>query len=227
MHNWLTGGSRIKAIVGHYGSGKTEIALNAAVYLRAMGRGVKLIDLDIVNPFFRSAEQKDMLRAHDIEAIYPEYALSAVDMPVLGPEILRAFEPDGTTAIFDVGGDEAGAAALGRFKPYLDAASAEMYYVINTCRPRSCEKQQILDMMGMVELRSRLNIKGLIANVNLAGYTTGEIIAEGRALISEISGETGVPVVAECGMEAPLNEADEMWEKFVLSRYLKPEWMEI
>ena len=62
MHSWLTEGSRVKAIVGHFGSGKTEIALNAAVYLREMGREVKLIDLDIVNPFFRSAEQKDMLR---------------------------------------------------------------------------------------------------------------------------------------------------------------------
>jgi hypothetical protein len=227
MHEWLTGGSRIKAVVGHFGSGKTEIALNAALYLRALNRAVKLIDLDIVNPFFRSAEQKDMLRAHDIEAIYPEYALSAVDIPVLGPEILRAFEPDGSVAIFDVGGDESGAAALGRYKPQLDAAQAEMYYVINPCRPRSRDREQILRMMEMIALRSRLSITGIIANTNLAGYTTAETLAEGRALIREIAQETGVPVVAECGLPTALEAAPTEWEPFAITRYLKPEWMDI
>lgn len=227
MHDWLVGGSRIKAIVGHFGSGKTEISINAALYLRALGRDVKLIDLDIVNPFFRSAEQKDMLRAHGIEAIYPEYALSAVDIPVLGPEILRAFEPDGSAAIFDVGGDESGAAALGRYKPQMDVAGAEMYYVINPCRPRSCEKNQILRMMEMVVQRSRLDIAGIIANANLAGYTTAETISENRGLIEEISKETHIPVVAECGLGAALNDAPAKWEKFSIERYLKPEWMDI
>lgn len=227
MHEWLTGGSRIKAVVGHFGSGKTEIALNAAVYLRALNRAVKLIDLDIVNPFFRSAEQKDMLRAHDIEAVYPEYALSSVDIPVLGPEILRAFERDGSTAIFDVGGDESGAAALGRYKPQLDASEAEMYYVINPCRPRSSERDQILRMMEMIELRSRLAITGIIANTNIAGYTTADTLAEGRWLIEEISRERGVPVVAECGLPEALNDASSKWEPFAITRYLKPEWMDI
>lgn len=226
MHDWLTGGSRVKAIVGHFGSGKTEIALNAALYLRDLQRSVKLIDLDIVNPFFRSAEQKDMLRAHDIEAIYPQYALSAVDIPVLGPEILKAFENDGSTAIFDVGGDETGAAALGRYKPQLDAAQAEMYYVINPMRPRSCERDQILKMMEMISLRSRLNITGIIANANIAGFTDADTLSEGRVLIDEISRETGVPVVAECAMEHVLAQTETKWEPFTLRRFLKPEWMD-
>lgn len=227
MHNWLTSGSAVKAIVGHFGSGKTEIALNSAVYLRAQNRKVRLIDLDIVNPFFRSAEQKDMLASHGIEAIYPEFALSAVDIPVLGPEILRAFEPDGAVSIFDVGGDESGAAALGRYKPQLDAAGAEVYYVINPYRPRSCEIEQVLQMMELIKRTSRLEITGIIANPNLAGFTTMETLEEGRSLISEVSQKTGVPVVAECALPKVLASGDTKWEAFSLTRYLKPEWMDI
>ena len=227
MHEWLTGGSRIKALVGHFGSGKTEIAINAALYLRARGGAVKLIDLDIVNPYFRSAEHKDMLIEHGVEAIYPKYALSAVDIPVLGPEILRAFDDDGAVSIFDVGGDESGAAALGRYKPYLDAARAEMYYVINPCRPRSCTRGQILSMMQMVSQRARLEITGIIANANLAGYTTGDTIDEGRELIAEVSKATGVPIVAECGLATALESATPKSEKFPIRRYLKPEWMDV
>lgn len=224
MGTWLTGGSFVKAIVGHYGSGKTEIALNAALYLRGLGRRVRLTDLDIVNPFFRSAEQSDMLRAHDIEAIYPQFALSAVDMPVLGPEVLRAFENDGAVSVLDVGGDDAGAAALGRYKPQLDAARAELYYVLNPFRPRSNEKSQITNLLALVEARARLRVTGLIANTNLGGYTTPEVIGEGRALIAEVSKETGIPVVAECGLAEALRGGP--WEQFPIVRYLKPEWME-
>lgn len=224
MHTWLTEGSFVKAIVGHYGSGKTEIALNAAVYLRGLGRRVRLADLDIVNPFFRSAEQSDMLRAHDIEPIYPQFALSSVDMPVLGPEILRAFENDGAVSLLDVGGDDAGAAALGRYKPQLDAARAELYYVLNPFRPRSNTLAQITGLLSLVEARARMRVTGLIANANLGGYTTPVVVREGRALIAEAAKQTGIPVVAECGLAGALQGGP--WEQFPIVRYLMPEWME-
>lgn len=224
MRDWLTRGSSVKAIVGHYGSGKTEIALNAAIFLREQGKRVRLADLDIVNPFFRSAEQSGMLRAHDIEAIYPQFALSGVDMPVLGPEILRAFEDDGAISILDVGGDDAGAAALGRYKPQLDRARAELYYVLNPFRPRSNELTQITSLLALVEARARLRVTGLIANANLGGYTTPDVVREGRALVAQVSDQTGIPVVAECGLASALEGGP--WEQFPIVRYLMPEWME-
>jgi hypothetical protein len=224
MHNWLTAGSFVKAIVGHYGSGKTEIALNAAVYLRNLGRKVRLADLDIVNPFFRSAEKSDMLLSLGIEAIEPPFARSAVDLPILGPEVLRAFAPDGATAILDVGGDDAGAGALGRYKPQLDAARAELYYVVNPFRPRSHDRDQIAALLPRVEARARVRVTGLIANANLGGYTTPETILEGRDLIAQISAETGIPVVAECGLPHVLQGGP--YPQFPLVRYLLPEWME-
>ncbi len=224
MHDWLSGGSFVKAIVGHYGSGKTEIALNAAVYLRGLGKRVRLVDLDIVNPFFRSAEQSDMLRAHDIEPIYPQFAGTAVDMPVLGPEILRAFEDDGAVSILDVGGDDAGAAALGRYKPQLDATNAALYYVINPLRPRSNELAQITSLLALVEARARLRVTGLIANTNLGGRTDPDIVRAGRALVSQVSAQTGIPVVCECGLASALDGGP--WEQFPIVRYLMPEWME-
>ncbi len=224
MRDWLTRGSFVKAIVGHYGSGKTEIALNAAIFLREQGKRVRLADLDIVNPFFRSAEQSGMLRAHDIEAIYPQFALSGVDMPVLGPEILRSFEDDGAVSILDVGGDDAGAAALGRYKPQLDRARAELYYVLNPFRPRSNELTQITSLLALVEARARLRVTGLIANANLGGYTTPDVVREGRALVAQVSDQTGIPVVAECGLASALEGGP--WEQFPIVRYLMPEWME-
>lgn len=226
MQKWLTAGSPVKAIVGHFGSGKTEIALNAAIYLRSLSRRVRLVDLDIVNPFFRSAEQTGLLRAHDIDAIYPQFALTGVDIPALGPEILRAFEPDGAVSILDVGGDDSGAAALGRFKPQLDATGAELYYVINPFRPRSATLEQILNLIALVELRARVPVTGILANANVGGYTTPDSIAEGRALIEEAARAAHIPVVAECGTKEAFAGTDAKWEKFTIERYLKPEWME-
>ncbi|MGI6239340.1 MAG: hypothetical protein ACOYI5_06915 [Christensenellales bacterium] len=223
---WLTGGSRVKAFVGHFGSGKTEVAINAACYLREIGKQVKIVDLDIVNPFFRTAEQLDMLTARGIEAIYPPFARTGVDMPVLGAEVSRAFEADGSIAIFDVGGDDSGAAALGRYKPQFEAARGELYYVVNPYRPRSETREQILRLMERIRASARAEITGIIANANLGGYTTRETIAEGRELIAAVARETGILVVAECGVEPALGESGGDWQKFAIRRHLKPEWME-
>lgn len=109
---WNTG-SRIKAVVGHYGSGKTEFSLNMALAARAAGRRALVADMDIVNPFFRSAEQGERLKRAGVELIAPPYALTGVDLPVLSPEIYAIFEQPERFCVLDVGGDDAGAAALG------------------------------------------------------------------------------------------------------------------
>lgn len=219
------GSSRVKAIVGHFGSGKTEIALNIALMYRNSGRKSRVIDVDIVNPFFRSAECAEKMRELGVEVLYPEFALSAVDMPVLGAEIRRAFANDGVISVLDVGGDETGAAALGGFKTQLDEARADVFYVINPFRPRSCEIGQVLSLMELVEQRSRIKITGIIANANMGGETTAEIIDEGRRLIALAANEAGLPVVAECGLASARPNTGE-WRWLSIERYLVPEWME-
>ena len=120
---WLRSGRRVKVLVGHYGSGKTELAVNMALALRKSAP-VMLVDLDIVNPFFRSAEVKPLLAEHGVEIVYPAYALSGVDIPILPAEVERAFTTDGFS-VFDVGGDDDGAVALGRYHVQFAACPAE------------------------------------------------------------------------------------------------------
>lgn len=220
------GNSRVKAIVGHFGSGKTEIALNIALSLTNAGQRARVIDIDIVNPFFRSAECAEKMRALGVEVLYPEFALSAVDMPILGAEARRAFLDDGVISIFDVGGDESGAAALGGFKRQLEEARADIFYVINPFRPRSREIGQVLKLITLVEARARVKITGIIANANMGGETTRDIIIKGRELIARAARESGLPVVAECGFESALAGVGGEWQKFPIKRYLVPEWME-
>ena len=101
-------------VVGHYGSGKTEFSLNLAFRLREQGEKVTIVDLDVVNPYFRTADAVKELKAQGIRVIVPEYANTNVDVPALPPDIFAAFETEGTV-IFDVGGDDDGAIVLGRF----------------------------------------------------------------------------------------------------------------
>ena len=213
-----------KAIVGHFGSGKTEIAINAARYLARSGVRTCLVDLDIVNPFFRSAEKKNLMIAEGIDVIYPQFALSAVDIPVLGADIIRAFENPGIS-IFDVGGDDSGAAALGVFRERTEATGTELYYVINPYRPRSSTAEQIIMLMEKVTMRARMDISGIIANANLGSLTDPTVLKDGRGVIKSVSCVTGIPVVAECGIESAFSEGS-LWEPFIIERTLKPDWLD-
>lgn len=222
---WYLSGCRLKAIVGHFGSGKTEIAMNAAIAARAQDLSVAVVDLDIVNPFFRSAEKKDELAALGVETYYPTYALSPVDIPALPAEITAVFHREALRVFFDVGGDDAGAAALGAYYPQLQRHGLDIYYVVNPFRPRSSTRELILDLMDKVQKRARRPICGLINNANVGEYTDEETLSRGRAMLREISAETGIPVVAEYAL-ARLGGGDGVLPRYPLERILKPEWME-
>lgn len=222
--DWLFDAQRIKVLVGHYGSGKTEIALNMALALAARARTL-LIDLDIVNPFFRSAEVKPLLKRHGVEVIHPAYALSAVDIPILPAEVDKAFEAQDAYSVFDVGGDEDGAVALGRYAAQLRACQAQVFFVVNPYRPRTERVEQALALMAAVERRARVKITCLVLNANLAGETQPENVLAGRAFVRRLSEESGVPVAFEAGLSTAL-PARAPWPQLQIRRYLKPEWMD-
>ena len=213
-----TRGSRVKVIAGHYGSGKTEIALAAALSARQAGEMAAVVDLDIVNPFFRSAEQEGLLRESGVELFAPDFALTAADIPILGPEILSVFEREDLFAFFDVGGDDAGAAALGRFHPQFERTGYEMMIVVNPMRPRTGTVAEAREMIGRIEYRGRLKATHLIDNTNLGDETTPQLLAEGRQMIDALSRETGLPVFCRV-RTIPEDGA------FLIQRRLKPEWL--
>lgn len=223
---WTTG-SRIKILVGHYGSGKTEIALNMARSIRQAGLKTALVDLDIVNPFFRSAEQGKWLAEQDIRLIAPLFALTAVDIPALPADVLSIFSDEALHTVFDVGGDDAGALALGRYQRYFQECGYEMIYVVNIFRPRSGSVQEILDMMRRVAQNARLTPTGLINNSNLGGLTDRKTLEEGHALLQEVARQSGLKLLADCAAMPGLLPLADGTPAFQIDRVTRPEWMEL
>ncbi len=223
---WTTG-NRIKILVGHYGSGKTELALNMARSIRRAEYKTALIDLDIVNPFFRSAEQGAWLNAHDIRLLAPTFALTAVDIPALPAQILSVFSDDSLHAIFDVGGDDAGALALGRYNRYFLESGYDLIYVVNIFRPRSGSVSEIADMMKRVSLASRLTPTALVNNSNLGNLTDAKTVAEGHELLKAVERECGVKLIADCAAVPGIAPHADGTPLFEMERITKPEWMEL
>ena len=185
---------RINIITGHYGSGKTEFAINYAMKLKeAYGKAV-ICDMDIVNPYFRSNDARKILEDAGITVIAPDYAGTNVDIPVLPPEVMRIFNEPDAQVVIDVGGDDDGAIALGRYKQFFDKADYEMNLVVNTRRPLSSTVEEIIEMKQNIEFSSRLSVTSVIADTNIADETTKEIIEEGYEVTKQAASEMNLPV---------------------------------
>ena len=186
--------SKIYVTVGHYGSGKTEFSVNYALSLTKTCKKVILVDMDIVNPYFRSNDVRAELEAMGVTVIAPDYAGTNVDIPVLPAEIMRIFNEEDAYIVVDVGGDDDGAIALGRYKQFFDKANYEMSLVVNTKRPLSSTVSEIIEMKENIEKASRLSVTSIIADTNIADETTKEIIESGYVLISKAANAMGLPV---------------------------------
>ena len=186
--------SKIHITVGHYGSGKTEFSVNYALFLKKTHDKVILVDLDIVNPYFRSNDARKILEDAGITVIAPDYAGTNVDIPVLPPEIMRIFNEPDAQVVIDVGGDDDGAIALGRYKRFFDSADYEMNLVVNTRRPLSSTTEEIIEMKENIEISSRLSVTAVIADTNISDETTKEIIEEGYKITKQAADEMNLPV---------------------------------
>jgi len=182
--------------LGNYGSGKTELALNFAINAAKSGPSA-LVDLDIVNPYFRSAERKTELLEAGVRLIHPVFANAMVDVPALPPDIYSVFTDKYDTVIFDAGGDPAGAAALGQYKAYFEALESgvlETLLVVNPFRPLSGSAAQVEELLEKIRLRSRLAVTGLVNNANLGNETTPAELFLGLAMLAAVSDDTHIPV---------------------------------
>lgn len=186
--------SKIYITVGHYGSGKTEFSVNYALELKKSHDNVILVDLDIVNPYFRSNDARSLLESNGITVIAPDYAGTNVDIPVLPAEIMRIFNEKDAKIILDVGGDDDGAIALGRYKQFFDKADYEMSLVVNTKRPLSKTVAEIIEMKENIEIASRLKVTNIIADTNIADETTKDIIINGYETVKEAAQKLNLPV---------------------------------
>ncbi len=186
---------RVTLFAGHYGSGKTNIAVNYALALRKTGAAVTVVDLDIVNPYFRTKDSKDELDAAGIKLISSQYANTNVDFPALPQEIYGAVERHDSLAVLDIGGDDRGALALGRFRPYIIAENDyEMLFVFNAYRPLTRTAEAALTVLREIETAGRIAFTGIVNNSNLGADTTAQTILSTVPIAQELSRLSGLPV---------------------------------
>ena len=159
--------SRIEIFIGHFGSGKTETAINHALKAASEGKKTVIVDIDIVNPFFRSSEVKALLQERQIELISPNTTSLTMSLPSLPPTILSVFNRESTEVIFDVGGDEEGAKVLSGYRAYFEKSGYRMNFVLNTKRPFTKTAEDAAAMIKAIEKSSRLKVTDIISNTNL------------------------------------------------------------
>lgn len=200
---------KIFVLIGNYGSGKTELALNFAFRAAARGDRTELLDLDMVNTYFRLTERGKMTRMSEIRLVSPNFACSGIETLSVPAEVSSAFAMDWDTVIFDVGGDAVGATAVGRYHQdfmELEPEQLEVLNVVNIRRPLAGTVERIIHLQEEMQIHSRLRITGMINNTNLAQLTTPAELRDGYEMIREVSERTGVPVAYTSGKKELLEQ---------------------
>ena len=215
---------KITIVTGHYGSGKTTFSVNLAVKSAAEGKSAAIVDLDIVNPYFRTADFRDMFEEKGIKLIAPDFANSNLDIPSIQFDVVQlAMNED--SLIIDVGGDDAGAVALGRYAEELEQFSddIDMFYVINQRRTLTSTPDEVTALMYEIEAAARMKHTALINNTNLGNETTLEIVESSRKFAEETSQKTGLPVIYTVYPENIADQTDAA-DKFAANICVKPIW---
>ena len=198
---------RITLFAGHYGSGKTNIALNYARWLRRQGKSVTIADLDIVNPYFRTKDSEGALKEEGIGLIVSEFANSNVDLPSMPKEAYDLVNDPSEYAVLDIGGDDRGALALGRYVPAIKQENDyEMLFVVNRSRPLTRTVADTLEVMAEIEEACGLKFTAIVNNTNLGLQTTAEDVLASLPYAEELSRVTSLPVKMTCAAEKLIPE---------------------
>ena len=208
-------------ITGHYGCGKTNFAVNLALWYRAVGEETTVLDIDIVNPYFRSADFGEMLAEKGIEIITPNFANSLLDSPSLPARMQSAFYGGGRV-IADVGGDDAGAVALKRYRRDIEnSGGADMLYLFNAYRPDTGSAKEVSAHIGRIEAASGQKAAYLVNSSNLGAATRPDDVERTAVFAREVAAVTGLPLLATVVVE---EISGNVAGCFAVKRYVKPPW---
>lgn len=221
-------------LIGNYGSGKTEIAINLAVQSASAGKNTLVIDLDKVNDYFRMSDRVDVLRENKVNLVSPTFAGQGVTPSNMSAAVASAFAGDWDLCVFDVGGDSAGAMSLGRYHQdfaALDPAQLEVYDIVNVFRPMSESPEKILKLKDEMEGFARLKVTGFVNNSNLLNFASADDIRQGYDVLKETSDISGIPVMHTTGRKCFLDEfladgrdARYIGEPIPLETYMHRSW---
>ena len=187
---------RLTILCGHYGTGKTNCAVNMAMDLKRQYPKVAVADLDIVNPYFRTKDSEEEFEKADIELICSRYANTNLDIPALPENLYRITEDRDTKMILDIGGDDSGAIVLGRLaSAILEENDYEMLTVINKYRPLTPDVESTVEVLREIEAASRIPFTGIVNNSNLGEETAPEDVAASLQYAEDVASAMGIPVV--------------------------------
>ena len=217
---------RVSIITGHYGTGKTEFAVNLALALAAeKALPVMLADLDIVNPYFRSRERRALLEDSGVKLISSSQACADADVPSLPAELLTILENRDIRGVLDIGGDPVGARVLARFQPQIVREDYQMIYVLNANRPEVRRAEKAEAYLRGIEQTTGLTCTGIVNNTHLCNETTEEEIRKGAALAAALSGATGIPVLCHVAEEKFVPALSDLSEPvFPITIKMKKPW---
>ncbi len=213
---------RVTLFAGHYGSGKTNIAVNYALWLKKSGKPTAIADLDIVNPYFRTKDSKKLLDENGIELIASAFANTNVDFPALPAETYSLVMRDDVYAVIDVGGDDRGALALGRYTPFILAENNyEMLFVANGYRPLTRTAEEALEVMREIEAAGGIPFTAIVNNSNLGRETTAEDLLASRAFAERLSVLSGLPIKFTSADEriCPIGGVEDLFPLSLAERY--------
>ena len=208
---------RITIFAGHYGSGKTNIAVSYALYLKKNGYPVKIGDMDIVNPYFRTKDSAQELQEAGIELISPAFANTNVDLPALPQQLYALVWNKDSYAVLDVGGDDRGAYALGRYADFIKQENDyEIIFVANFFRPLTPDAQSALEIMREIETACSMKFTAIVNNSNLGNLTTAQDVESTMQKAYELSSLSSLPILFTSDTEKVAEEM-KVQDKFVLN----------
>ncbi len=212
---------KITVITGHYGCGKTNVSVNIALKLAAEGKKVTVVDLDIVNPYFRTADFGKLFDGKGINLVVPMYANSNLDIPALSFDLGAIINTD-SYIVIDVGGDPEGAIALGRYGDILkNRSDLGLYYVVNKYRYLTSTAEEAAELLKEIEAASGLSCNGIINNSNLGRLTDSKTVADSEAYAKEVSKAANAPLIFTCSEKKNLANIENPMETEV---YVKTLW---
>lgn len=185
---------RVTIFIGNYGSGKTEVAVNFALALAGKKSNVSIVDLDVVNPYFRCREAGETLEAAGVETVFPKGEYTWADLPIILPEVKGVLENKDRWVVLDAGGDDVGARVLASLSDSLDISECEVLFVLNISRPFTDHAEGAIKMIEEVGAAGGLPVTGLVINPHLTNETTPEVVYRGVEMAEAVSKKTNIPV---------------------------------
>ena len=218
----------IVILVGAYGSGKTEVSVNLAAYMRSKGKRVRIADLDLVNPYFRTREARHALVNLGIEVVLPPTQFMYADLPILDPKVAGMIRSPVDLTLLDVGGDDAGATVLAALADAFAGKASHLLQVINPYRPYTDTVDGCLLIRRRIESKAKMTITGIVGNANFMEETTADDIVSGYAFCRKVADAANIPLMFVTAAKTLLTQLDKKAIQcpiLPVNRQLTPPWI--